>query len=246
MSTFSFHIPFSVLNGHLMTLKKRRALPGREVKIGLRLKEAREFLGFSQREFADTIGIKRARLASYEEGRVPLRWEVALRICQRFQISEHWLAACPGRGLPCEDAPFGNLLRAAMFVPSDPVLEKLRPGALFSEAFDNVLHLEYWKLLGQSAQTWVRFDFSEAKDSGELRTAMDAALTKWFLMIPAKERLRFCRRIMECGALLFNSLYAGPIPSEARPGAVKLSSPTKIEEALERELQHAGLAVGKK
>ena len=230
-------------------MKKQRVLSERELKIGLRLKEAREVLRFSQREFADKIGIKRARLASYEEGRVPLRWEVALRICHRFQISEHWLAASPSKAMGWigEHVPFGNtIVRAAMFLPSDPILEKLKPGALFSESYDSVLKLEYWKLLGQSARTWLRFDFSNADDPEQLRTAMDAALTRWFSMIPAKERLRFCKRIMECGALLFDALYAGPFETKAKPASSKPADITNIEESIEKELDREGFAATKK
>ncbi len=230
-----------------MAMKNRRVLPERETKMGARLKEAREFLHFSQREFAEKIGIKRERLATYEEGRVPVKWEVALRICHRFQISEHWLAT--GRIGPVASsvgAPFGSFSRNAMFLPSDPILEKLKPGALFSESYDGILKPEYWKLLGQAAQTWTHLDFSKADDPEQLRIKMEADLTRWFSMIPTSEKLRFCRRIVECGALLFKTLYAGPFETKAKESSAKGISITKIEQAIDKELECEGLVTPQK
>src|SRR5208337_1373313 len=38
------------------------------------------------------ISISRVRLASYEDGRAPLRCDIALRACRQSFISEFWLA----------------------------------------------------------------------------------------------------------------------------------------------------------
>lgn len=53
-------------------------------------------MGLSQQLFADQVGIKRQRLASYEEGRVALRYDLGLRICHHFLLSEKWLATGQG------------------------------------------------------------------------------------------------------------------------------------------------------
>lgn len=64
--------------------------------IGLRLKSFRNSALMSQEEFSLKLRFTRARLDTYESGRVPMTWPVALRICEQFSISLVWLA----EGLP--------------------------------------------------------------------------------------------------------------------------------------------------
>ena len=63
-----------------------------QVEIADRFKQAREALGVTQGDFASQLSITRERLASYEDCRVPLRCDIALRACRHFFISEFWLA----------------------------------------------------------------------------------------------------------------------------------------------------------
>lgn len=110
------------------TLRKS-ALPDfeREVEILLRMKKARTLLGYSQRDFAERVGITRARLASYEECRAPVRYDIALLICRRMEINERWLAT-----------GFGLLQPSLHLNPED----RIRPGTLFSRAWDEILAKE--------------------------------------------------------------------------------------------------------
>jgi transcriptional regulator with XRE-family HTH domain len=196
------------------TTRQKPALPRIEKEIGLRIRETREFLHRSQAEFAESLGIGRARLASYEEGRHPLRWEIALRACQRWAISEHWLATGGSKSERLVfkgPVPYGHGgQRAAMFRPGDAILQKLRPGMLFSEAYESVLKLEYWKLLGQCSRLWMRVDFSPEIEAEECRRQMEATLSMWFGMISKRDRARFCKAMLQAGGLLFNSLSPGP------------------------------------
>jgi transcriptional regulator with XRE-family HTH domain len=222
----------------------RRAKPAqREIEIGARLKEAREFLGFSQLEFAEGIGIKRVRLASYETGRHPIRWEIALKICRRFQISEDWLATggVKKKGWPREAYRFGPGCRAAMFKASDAVLETLRPGGLFSEVFDSILSNEYWKLLGQSASTWTRFDFSEIETVNQLTAKMEADLGKWSYLLTDSDRKRFCEGVISAGAILFHALFSDQYRDPSGDPKRNSVASTDFEKYIERELIRLGL-----
>lgn len=56
-----------------------------------RIKQLRAYLGLTQQEFADRIGIKRNSVANYEIGRnEPIDAVVSL-ICREFRVSEQWL-----------------------------------------------------------------------------------------------------------------------------------------------------------
>jgi transcriptional regulator with XRE-family HTH domain len=67
-----------------------------EVGIGKRLREFREALRISRTAFAFEIAIGSERMASYESGRVPLRWGVFSAISKRFLLNPLWLATGTG------------------------------------------------------------------------------------------------------------------------------------------------------
>src|ERR1041384_7946820 len=104
-------------------MEPARALPKREQEICTRLRTARNAVGLTQEEFAAQIGITRQRLASYEEMRAPLRFDIALRLCRVFIISELWLAKGEGD------------MRAMMDLTTVPVATAAPVDARFSEAF---------------------------------------------------------------------------------------------------------------
>ena len=153
---------------------KRRKLPDRELEIVGRLKEAREFLRFTQKEFAEQIGITRQRLASYEEGRARLRWEIALRACRQFFISEFWLAT--GILNPTGAERHGGIrddgdTRMSMSLFTRPLVQRLRPGMLFSECFDKYLRTEYVELWNDSV-LYPRVAFFAGDDVRILKNAL--------------------------------------------------------------------------
>jgi transcriptional regulator with XRE-family HTH domain len=78
-----------------------------EIGIGKRLREFRESLNVGQTALALAIGISRERLASYESGRVPLRWGVFLSIMKRFHLNPLWLAT--GRYLRQVELPSSEM-----------------------------------------------------------------------------------------------------------------------------------------
>jgi transcriptional regulator with XRE-family HTH domain len=99
----------------------------REIEIGKRLRAFRESLNIPRTSFALEIGVSSERQATYEAGRVPLRWETFLAISKRYFLNPVWLAI--GQGEPSmavafEDSQFHSLVR---------------PRMLFSQAIDGIM-----------------------------------------------------------------------------------------------------------
>lgn len=64
--------------------------------IGERIKNIRQALGKTQQEFADSIGLKRNTIATYEMGKsIPSDRTIA-DICREFGVSEEWLRTGQG------------------------------------------------------------------------------------------------------------------------------------------------------
>lgn len=61
-----------------------------------RLKKLRKELDMTQQEFADSIGIKRSTMATYESGRnEPIDAVISL-ICKQHNVNEEWLRSGEG------------------------------------------------------------------------------------------------------------------------------------------------------
>ena len=59
--------------------------------LGERIKELRSFLGLTQQQFADSLGIKRNTIAKYETGRGDPIDAVVSLICKTYNVNENWL-----------------------------------------------------------------------------------------------------------------------------------------------------------
>ena len=59
--------------------------------MGERIKELRNFLGLTQQQFADSLGIKRNTIAKYETGRGDPIDAVVSLICNTYNVTENWL-----------------------------------------------------------------------------------------------------------------------------------------------------------
>ena len=102
-------------------------VPERQVQIGRNLRRFREYLQISRTAFALAIGIGSGRLASYESGRVPLRYEVFSMITKRFCLRPFFLVH--GNTAPLDDLPFDD----------SEFFRQIDPKALFTEVYDSVL-----------------------------------------------------------------------------------------------------------
>jgi transcriptional regulator with XRE-family HTH domain len=127
----------------------KNRLPTREIQIGLRLVEARRFLGLDQAESARKIGIPTSTLSNYEVGVTPMKADVALRACRKLILSEEWLATgnfkftervARTKNIAVTDAEMVKIYRRqCMDLLGSTEASKLLPGMLFSEAFDKHL-----------------------------------------------------------------------------------------------------------
>jgi len=97
------------------------------MEIARNLRAFREYLRISRTAFALAIGIGSERLASYESGRVPLRYEVFSAISRRFSLNPLWLATRlthPVGPEPFDDSEFQS---------------EIDPKSLFTVVYDCVL-----------------------------------------------------------------------------------------------------------
>jgi len=134
----------------------RRLLPERELAIGHRLRTIREHLNLSQTQAATQLGITRERLASYEDGRAPVRFDFALKFCRQFIVSEEWLAlgenGIISRWMKRWNKPKRSFewhsceRRMCLSLVLEPAFHYPKPGTLFSEAYDTFFDTVYQKL----------------------------------------------------------------------------------------------------
>jgi transcriptional regulator with XRE-family HTH domain len=105
------------------------AIPKREIEIGQRVREGREFKGLTQQACSDLTGIERSTLANYEAGVTALTYEKSRRICYRLNVNQRWLATGIQPQIPYFDL--------------SPNLEfSIKENSLFSKAFDDILRPE--------------------------------------------------------------------------------------------------------
>jgi hypothetical protein len=113
------------------TLSGMKTVPAeREIQIGQRLRAFREMKRIPRTAFAVSIQIGSERLASYEVGRVPLRYGVFKAIVREYAIHPVWLAS--GDGSPVLPEPAD----ASRFIISD-ISDRLK----FSYVYDQMLKL---------------------------------------------------------------------------------------------------------
>jgi transcriptional regulator with XRE-family HTH domain len=99
----------------------------REIDIGRRVQQAREYINWPQPAFAAELDISRDRLASIEYGRTPLRYPVGYRLCVIFDINPHWLAKGAGD------------MKSEQVLPDLPMPEGLPAKAMFSRIYDQAV-----------------------------------------------------------------------------------------------------------
>lgn len=147
------------------------------MRLGLRL---------SQKEFADQVEIKRQRLASYEEKRAPLRFDLALRICRQFIVSEKWLATGEG------DA------RLLMDLSADHILNKIPPDTSFGKAYDDALGMRYEQLCKETGGL-VRIDINPGDNFAFVKNLFLFMVERWCSMLSEDEIPGFLMQLIEVG-----------------------------------------------
>jgi transcriptional regulator with XRE-family HTH domain len=207
---------------------RKTELSKRDTEICLRLAEARERLGINQKECARQIGLERSTFLNYEHCRTPLRFEIALRFCRQFIISEEWLATgrfdaaheqAKRHGIPLgAGTKFFNetvLFRQCVDLLSEPAVRHLPVGALYSVVYDSTLGSLYRELITEFFHL-PRICFSDA-DKPELAINLLTALNQRFILLLSNEALRrkakpsdawrvYTRYMLECGDLVWRRM----------------------------------------
>jgi transcriptional regulator with XRE-family HTH domain len=160
------------------SIPKAPALDARESAICKRLAEARYLRRLTQSELADLAQIRRERLASYEQARAPLRYDVALRLCQALDINQRWLAT--GNGVYCPAVPIRLGNRGSL----------LKYKALFSEVYDEVLAVEI-----ERAQTKLNVTQSLSESPEQAVWILTTLLSNYLRYIPRMFWKDFCDAI---------------------------------------------------
>jgi len=175
-----------------MKIKKRtarRAIPKREAEVCTRLRSVRELLRLSQVEFAEDVGINRQRLASYEECRAPLRYDIGLRICRHYIVSEKWLATGSGD------------VRLMMDLTSEGVTHQIPADYSFGKAFDEFLAPRY-EALFKETEGQLRYTIREGDDMRFVENLFMMLVPRWCGMMEKHEWPKFLLQLIEVGVAM--------------------------------------------
>lgn len=129
------------------------------MEIKDRLKALRKAKGLTQIEFADTLGVSRSNIASYETGKNELSGAVISLICKTFSVSEVWLRT--GEGNMFSENAREEEIAAFMgdTLAAEPEDFKKRFVSMLAS-----LNLEEWKLLEKIAKELVEKDQEKRRD----------------------------------------------------------------------------------
>lgn len=208
---------------------KSRLVP-EDLGVCARLREIRDWLGVSQKAFAEQAGLKRERLASYENQRVAVPCEVGLRICRTWIVSEEWLAtgkvdafrATYRNKYPNSKGDLSSLnsiaMRQCVDLLHEPESRRVPPEMGFEEAFRTILSKRYQELVSE-------FFYSprvavQPTDQPELLANYFMSLVeRWLKMIDSEARGQsvdpftaqriFARSLVETGGFLFSRALRG-------------------------------------
>jgi len=203
-------------------------LTARDADIGRRLKEARERLNYTQEAFAKQVGIAKKRLASYEEKRVALRYDLGLRICRQFFISEKWLATGSGDW------------RRLMDLSSEPAVNRVELDSSYSDAWTKNLEDMYGQLGQYEYEFGFRFVPHGAENDLFIANLFDRLSLIWMQRLDDAHRGQFLTQLMDFGAYVLRHFETtGELPAVELQGASHSFEKTLRPVALVKDLQKA-------
>lgn len=198
-----------------------------------RIRQAREFLGLTQKDCAEQIGLERGTLVNYESGRSPLRLNVALRFCRTLILSEEWLAtgahdlchaAAKAHGQGWDKVIDEKIFRRqCMDLLSDPVTIHIPPTTLFGDAWSKFLAPVYGAAVLKSFYM-PRISF-HATDDPQIGINLLTALNERYVLLLRQTALRlkksenaawrsYVRCMFETSNLVFGKFLGGKTPDD--------------------------------
>jgi DNA-binding transcriptional regulator YiaG len=172
-------------------------------------------VGVSQSDLAGAIGTTRDQLASIEYGRNPLRYWLADRLCEKFDVCQQWLAMGEGP------------MRGYVGLPPEIGLE-IAPRELFSAAYESrVAHIVKRQI--QETESLART--IAAQPGGEDKLLQDRLYNLalcWFSRIPAHLYDDYFRELMAASSDFFQKNRHRFSTSTWPPPAVGPAAPTEV------------------
>lgn len=136
-------------------------------------------MDLSQSQLAEKLGVNRERIASYEQGRAPLRWDLAIIFCAKMDVNELWLFNGVG------------LMHGAVKPNVGELLFKVPISLPFSRVFEEHLSEPIIRRLSLH-------DMSSKKDTSTrdragriLRVELLKKILKWSLSVPTQHMQEF-------------------------------------------------------
>lgn len=92
--------------------------------MNTRIKELRNYLNLSQKDFGNNIGLQHSSLSDIERGKAPVTERTIIAICSKFNVNEEWLKTGKGEMFNIEDEKFDQFFNIYNNL-SDPLQEFL-------------------------------------------------------------------------------------------------------------------------
>ncbi len=185
-------------------------------EIAVRLCRVREFLKLTQTQFASQLSITRERLATYEDGRTPLRCDVGIRVCRQYFVNEYWLAwgslnqQAQAAGVKVD---FADLeARRTVALAAEQVGLTLPPGTSFGIGFEKYL-LPYYLRLAAKQGKFPRIVLLPNDGPEYLQNAMACLFQFWRADLSTEDWNTFFMALISTG----NNIHASFLDSKGGP-----------------------------
>jgi transcriptional regulator with XRE-family HTH domain len=201
-------------------MPRAKQLPQIEIQTCTRIKLFRETTELPRRIFAKQASIDPSALARVELGRAPLKYGMAVRICDAFAVNPQWIASGDGR------------MDIGVALPR-PASLGVSKSALFTEVFAAKLCESVQKKI-QELERDPRFMF------GEMKTPVDAKgrvvteallrldMREWLTAVPDAKFQELVNRIRYAAMPLVYDW-------DATPGDLEQIEPRRLEMEVERK-----------
>jgi transcriptional regulator with XRE-family HTH domain len=200
--------------------KASSLITDRERAICLRFREVRREQRWPQREFANSLGLTRNKVAAIEAECTPVQYWVGRQLCAQFGICQRWLAD-------------GDLPKAGCISIAPEIEAEIAPRQLFSEAYDRRLRAQVIRAIKEASQETLALELYQAAGGSVEKSAADRArdiIQLWFLSLPI-ERHDALFRFLSFAAAQFR--LASPAPPISVDQAFGIESGKECKEALD-------------
>lgn len=229
--------------------KKAKKLAPEEAAVCLRLRLAREKLGVSQEHVAQQLSVSRERVASYENMRVAVPFDFALRFCHAFIISEQWLAEgrlgpkagtlvkmASGRMVRMMSDQEAPLNRNVKSLVAEPAFRQIAVGTTLRSAWGEKLKSIYDRL--QEENPGPRMLIAEGDDGATVRNYLHSILDEHITL------MEFGDQNTPRNQMSLRMRYIHSLVDAARTIYASLCTPQYLTQYEKRELLHKAMRNG--